>query len=137
MTAPEAYIRYSPEVFTADGEVVDEAMAAFLRNFMAEFRTHLARVLTVIPATAVKAAHFPSQETAGQIALLIDSALQLPRTFLDLTTQDLTLSADGRAPADHSARRGSTSRRSQQGCPSKSMRAVSRTAASRTGWEHR
>jgi chromate reductase, NAD(P)H dehydrogenase (quinone) len=49
MTAPEAYIRYSPEVFTADGEVVDEAMAAFLSNFMAEFRTHLARVLTVIP----------------------------------------------------------------------------------------
>jgi chromate reductase len=49
MTAPEAYIRYSPEVFTADGEVVDEAMAAFLSNFMAEFRTHVARVLTVIP----------------------------------------------------------------------------------------
>jgi len=49
MTAPEAYIRYSPEVFTADGEVVDEAMAAFLSNFMSEFRTHLARVLTVIP----------------------------------------------------------------------------------------
>jgi len=49
MTAPEAYIRYSPEVFTADGEVVDEAMAAFLSNFMSEFRPHLARVLTVIP----------------------------------------------------------------------------------------
>jgi chromate reductase, NAD(P)H dehydrogenase (quinone) len=49
MTAPEAYIRYSAEVFTADGEVVDEAMAAFLSNFMSEFRTHLARVLTVIP----------------------------------------------------------------------------------------
>ena len=49
MTAPEAYIRYSAEVFTADGEVVDEAMVAFLSNFMSEFRTHLARVLTVIP----------------------------------------------------------------------------------------
>ena len=49
MTAPEAYIRYTPEVFTADGEVTDEAMAAFLSNFMNEFRTHLARVLTVIP----------------------------------------------------------------------------------------
>ena len=49
MTAPEAYIRYSPEVFTADGEVVDEAMAAFLSNFMSEFRTPLARLLTVIP----------------------------------------------------------------------------------------
>ena len=49
MTAPEAYIRYTPEVFTADGEVTDEAVAAFLSNFMNEFRTHLARVLTVIP----------------------------------------------------------------------------------------
>ena len=49
MTAPEAYIRYSTEVFTADGEVVDDAMATFLSNFMAEFRTHVARVLTVIP----------------------------------------------------------------------------------------
>ena len=43
MTAPEAYIRYSTEVFTADGEVVDDAMATFLSNFMAEFRTHVAR----------------------------------------------------------------------------------------------
>ena len=49
MTAPEAYIRYSPDIFTADGEVVDEAVAGFLSNFMAEFRTHVARVLTVIP----------------------------------------------------------------------------------------
>jgi chromate reductase, NAD(P)H dehydrogenase (quinone) len=49
MTAPEAYIRYSPEVFTAEGEVINEAVAAFLGNFMNEFRTHLTRVLTVIP----------------------------------------------------------------------------------------
>jgi chromate reductase len=49
MTVPEAYIRYSPEVFTADGEVTDEAIAAFLSNFIAEFRTHLSRLLTVIP----------------------------------------------------------------------------------------
>ena len=49
MTAPEAYIRYTPEIFTADGEVTDDATAAFLGNFMSEFRTHLARVLTVIP----------------------------------------------------------------------------------------
>ena len=34
MTSPEAYIRYTPEVFTADGEVADEAMAAFRSNFM-------------------------------------------------------------------------------------------------------
>jgi chromate reductase, NAD(P)H dehydrogenase (quinone) len=49
MTAPEAYIRYTPEIFTADGEVTDDAMAAFLSNFMSEFRIHLMRVLTVIP----------------------------------------------------------------------------------------
>ena len=49
MTAPEAYIRYTPEIFTADGEVTDDAMMAFLSNFMSEFRTHLMRVLTVIP----------------------------------------------------------------------------------------
>jgi chromate reductase len=49
MTAPEAYIRYTPEIFTPDGEVTDDAMAAFLSNFMSEFRVHLMRVLTVIP----------------------------------------------------------------------------------------
>jgi chromate reductase, NAD(P)H dehydrogenase (quinone) len=49
MTAPEAYIQYSPEVFTEDGEVTNDATAAFLSSFMVEFRTHLTRVLTVIP----------------------------------------------------------------------------------------
>lgn len=49
MTAPEAYIQYAPEKFTSDGEVTDESTAAFLRDFMAEFREHLVRVLTVIP----------------------------------------------------------------------------------------
>ena len=32
MTAPEAYIRFDPEVFTADGEVTDESTAEFLRG---------------------------------------------------------------------------------------------------------
>jgi chromate reductase len=49
MTAPEAYIQYSTDKFTPDGEVTDESTAAFLRDFMAEFREHVARVLTVIP----------------------------------------------------------------------------------------
>ena len=49
MTSPEAYIQYSPEIFTEDGEVTNEATAAFLSNFMVEFRDHLARVLTVLP----------------------------------------------------------------------------------------
>ncbi|MGX7678702.1 NADPH-dependent FMN reductase [Jatrophihabitans sp. DSM 45814] len=49
LTAPEAYVQYSPEVFSLDGEVRNESMATFLRDFMAEFREHLVRVLTVIP----------------------------------------------------------------------------------------
>jgi len=52
MTAPEAYIEYSPELFPGDGEVTDEATTAFLANFMAEFRDHIVRVLTVLPREA-------------------------------------------------------------------------------------
>src|SRR4051795_2650703 len=37
MTAPEAYITFRPGVFTDDGEVIDEATAAFLTAFMREF----------------------------------------------------------------------------------------------------
>jgi len=49
MTAPEAYIYFKPELFTDAGEVTDESTAAFLTEFMQEFRTHIERVLTVIP----------------------------------------------------------------------------------------
>jgi chromate reductase len=49
MTSPEAYIRYSPEVFREDGEVVDPSTAAVLRDYMEEFRDHVVRVLTVLP----------------------------------------------------------------------------------------
>jgi chromate reductase, NAD(P)H dehydrogenase (quinone) len=49
MTAPEAYIKFSPEVFPGDGEVTDESTRAFLTDYLAEFRTHLIRVLTVLP----------------------------------------------------------------------------------------
>jgi chromate reductase len=49
MTSPEAYIRFSPEVFHQDGEVVDESTAAVLRDYMLEFRDHVVRVLTVLP----------------------------------------------------------------------------------------
>ena len=52
MTAPEAYLRYAPEVFPGDGEVTDEDTKAFLANFMAEFRDHIVRVLTVLPRQA-------------------------------------------------------------------------------------
>lgn len=49
MTAPEAYIRFDPEVYLADGTVTDESSRAFLAVFMQEFRDHTARVLTVLP----------------------------------------------------------------------------------------
>jgi chromate reductase, NAD(P)H dehydrogenase (quinone) len=49
MTAPEAYIKFSPEMFPGNGEVADEATVAFLTNYLNEFRDHVARVLTVLP----------------------------------------------------------------------------------------
>ena len=49
MTSPEAYIQFSSDVFTDDGEVRDESTKEFLTNFLDEFHTHLVRVLTVIP----------------------------------------------------------------------------------------
>jgi chromate reductase len=49
MTSPEAYIHYEPEVFLPDGTVTNASTEEFLRAFMSEFRTHIERVLTVIP----------------------------------------------------------------------------------------
>ena len=49
MTAPEAYIEFSPETFPGEGEVTVESTRTFLANFMDEFRVYIARVLTVIP----------------------------------------------------------------------------------------
>jgi chromate reductase, NAD(P)H dehydrogenase (quinone) len=49
MTAPEAYITYTPEIFPGNGEVTDESTKKFLASFTAEFRDHVERVLTVLP----------------------------------------------------------------------------------------
>ena len=49
MTAPEAYIHFSPEVFREDGEIARDDTMAFLTGFMQEFRDHIMRVLTVLP----------------------------------------------------------------------------------------
>jgi chromate reductase len=49
MTSPEAYITFSPERFGEDGEVLDESTAAFLEDYLTEFRDHVVRVLTVLP----------------------------------------------------------------------------------------
>ena len=52
MTAPEAYVHYTPEKFGPDGDVTDEATAGFLSSFMQEFHDHVVRVLTVLPRTS-------------------------------------------------------------------------------------
>jgi chromate reductase, NAD(P)H dehydrogenase (quinone) len=49
MTAPEAYIHFSPDVFGEDGTVADPSTETFLRGYMEDFREHVQRVLTVIP----------------------------------------------------------------------------------------
>ena len=52
MTAPEAYITYNAEHFPGNGQVTDRATETFLATFMAEFRDHIMRVLTVLPRDA-------------------------------------------------------------------------------------
>jgi chromate reductase len=49
MTAPEAYIQAKPGLLGDDGSVHDPRTEEFLRDFMAHFREHLVRVLTVLP----------------------------------------------------------------------------------------
>lgn len=49
MTAPEAYIQFTPEKFAEDGTVSDADTEAFLRAYMTEFHDHIERVLTVLP----------------------------------------------------------------------------------------
>jgi chromate reductase, NAD(P)H dehydrogenase (quinone) len=52
MTSPEAYVRYSTDVFAPDGEVLDPTTRQFLADFMREFHEHVVRVLTVLPRSA-------------------------------------------------------------------------------------
>ncbi|GAA5155330.1 NADPH-dependent FMN reductase [Microbacterium pseudoresistens] len=49
MTSPEAYIHFTKEVFLDDGSVANSSTEEFLRTYMAEFREHIERVLTVLP----------------------------------------------------------------------------------------
>jgi chromate reductase len=49
MTAPEAYISFTKERFPGNGEVTDKSTRAFLEAFLAEYREHIMRVLTVLP----------------------------------------------------------------------------------------
>lgn len=56
MTAPEAYIRFTPEAFDDESEVTDDALRAILTGFMSEFHDHMVRVLTVLPRAGREAA---------------------------------------------------------------------------------
>jgi chromate reductase len=49
MTAPEAYIQYTPDIFPGEGRVTDETTRTFLATYLSEFRDHIVRVLTVLP----------------------------------------------------------------------------------------
>lgn len=49
MTAPEAYIHFTEEVFKVDGTITKPDTEEFLRRYMMEFRDHVQRVLTVLP----------------------------------------------------------------------------------------
>ena len=52
MNALEAYIQFTPGLITDDGEVTNDGTEEFLRNFMAEFHTFIARVRSVLPKDA-------------------------------------------------------------------------------------
>ena len=53
MNAIEAYIEFTPNLITDDGEVTNEATEKFLSNYMQEFYGFVTRVYTAIPrATA-------------------------------------------------------------------------------------
>lgn len=52
MNAPEAYIRFTPDLITDDGKVTNEGTADFLRNYMAAFHIFIARVRSVLPRDA-------------------------------------------------------------------------------------
>jgi chromate reductase len=52
MNQVEAYIHFKPGLITEEGEVTDESVQEFLRNYMMEYRAFVERVLTVLPRTA-------------------------------------------------------------------------------------
>jgi chromate reductase, NAD(P)H dehydrogenase (quinone) len=52
MNSIEAYIQFQDGLISEDGEVSDESVKAFLKNYMAEFHGFVARVYTVLPRNA-------------------------------------------------------------------------------------
>lgn len=52
MNAVEAYIQFTPNLISDDGEVSSQSTKDFLRNYMAEFSAFTGRVLSVYPRDA-------------------------------------------------------------------------------------
>jgi chromate reductase len=53
--AIEAYIEFTPNLVTDDGEVTVESTREFLANYMAEFHGYITRVYTALPRTSISA----------------------------------------------------------------------------------
>jgi chromate reductase len=49
MNSPEAYIQFTKDLVTDDGQVSNQGTEQFLRDFMAEFHRFIVRVYTVLP----------------------------------------------------------------------------------------
>jgi chromate reductase, NAD(P)H dehydrogenase (quinone) len=52
MNAIEAYLQFTPDLITEDGEVTNESTRDFLQNYINEFRSFIGRVYKAIPRTA-------------------------------------------------------------------------------------
>ena len=50
--AIEAYIEFTPNLVTDDGEVTNDSTRDFLANYMKEYHAYIARVYTAIPRTS-------------------------------------------------------------------------------------
>jgi chromate reductase, NAD(P)H dehydrogenase (quinone) len=48
LNAVEASIQFAPGLITDDGEVTDETVAEFLRNYLVGFHAFIARVFTAL-----------------------------------------------------------------------------------------
>jgi chromate reductase, NAD(P)H dehydrogenase (quinone) len=54
MNAIEAYIQFTPNLITDDGEVTSDSTREFLRNYITEFHGFISRVYTAIPRPHAK-----------------------------------------------------------------------------------
>ena len=52
MNSIEAYIQFTPGLISDDGEVTDDSVAQFVRDYMAEFYAFISRVYMALPRNA-------------------------------------------------------------------------------------